>query len=343
MSIDPFPLVVGFLCLVLLVANRAEKFPSMGRAVAFYLVVINVGIVGAFGIRPLILADQPGAPLQVTHNDALAAFGVSLVVAGIATALMFEPVRRRVARLFPPPPNGKFNASSPAQAVALIYCVYLIGFTILEFVLAGGLGGLAQNFQAPTVLSQSEQTAAFVLIAALGTGLFSRRSLSEVITRLGLRLPTVPELWLGAATAGALIGLEFMVAAIWASLTTDQTFQQQTQLSQLIGQSVTTLTFAMFVAGTAAIGEELAFRGALQPVFGLWPTAIIFALSHIQYTLTPATLIIVGVAIGLGWLRRRYNTTTAIVAHFMYDFTLLALPLYARLLEQAGFLGGFGK
>jgi uncharacterized protein len=69
------------------------------------------------------------------------------------------------------------------------------------------------------------------------------------------------------------------------------------------------------------------FRGALQPVFGLWITSIFFALLHTQYTLTPASLTIVVVALGLGWLRRRYSTAASIVAHFVYNFVLLALPL----------------
>ena len=107
----------------------------------------------------------------------------------------------------------------------------------------------------------------------------------------------------------------------------------QVDLSQLIAGGVNTLAFAFLIAFGAAVGEEIAFRGALQPIFGLWPTAVFFALTHVQYTLTPATLLIVGVALGLGWLRKRFNTTAAIVAHFAYDFTLLALPLYLRYLQ----------
>lgn len=79
------------------------------------------------------------------------------------------------------------------------------------------------------------------------------------------------------------------------------------------------------LATSAAISEEIAFRGALQPVFGFWATALIFALTHMQYALTPATLIIFGVAVAFGWLRMRYNTTVAIVTHFFYNFIPLAL------------------
>jgi membrane protease YdiL (CAAX protease family) len=69
-------------------------------------------------------------------------------------------------------------------------------------------------------------------------------------------------------------------------------------------------------------------------VFGLWPTTIFFALVHIQYTLTPATLIIVVVGFGLGWLRRRYNTTPAIVTHFLYNFVSIALVIYGRYFQD---------
>ena len=75
------------------------------------------------------------------------------------------------------------------------------------------------------------------------------------------------------------------------------------------------------------MGEEIALRGSLQPIFGFWWTAILFSLVNIQYSLTPATLIIFGVALGLGWIRRRYNLYAAITAHFLYNFVQLLLAL----------------
>jgi uncharacterized protein len=72
----------------------------------------------------------------------------------------------------------------------------------------------------------------------------------------------------------------------------------------------------------------------LQPIFGLWPTAIFFALTHVQYTLTPATLVIIIVGLGLGWVRKRYNTTAAIITHFAYNFALLFLTIYGSYLQD---------
>ena len=37
----------------------------------------------------------------------------------------------------------------------------------------------------------------------------------------------------------------------------------------------------LILAVASAVGEELLFRGALQPWFGIWPQALIFALLHV--------------------------------------------------------------
>jgi membrane protease YdiL (CAAX protease family) len=172
----------------------------------------------------------------------------------------------------------------------------------------------------------------FIGFAILGTGLGTRRPLGEVLARLGLRAPTPRELLAGLGIAFVLLCAEFAIGLIWQSLAPQGVFQDQNQFSGLIMSNMNTLTMAFLLAFTSAVGEEIAFRGALQPIFGLWPTAIMFALTHIQYTLTPAVLIILSVGLGLGWLRQRYNTTTAITAHFLYNFALIALVVYGQVM-----------
>jgi uncharacterized protein len=65
----------------------------------------------------------------------------------------------------------------------------------------------------------------------------------------------------------------------------------------------------------------------MQPVFGLVPTSLLFVAIHAQYTLTPAALLLLVVALGLGWVRIRYGTNAAIIAHFAYNFIPLAMTL----------------
>lgn len=348
-------LVVIFLCLILIVANRADKSPGLRPVVYVLLLLINAGIVVLYGLTPLSRAQQGSQTITVA--DAQVGLALAILFALLATALLSEAVRRQLAHFFRRPQtaapsdspaigsetvSGGFDPASMAHMIALVYCVYLLAETILEFVIAGGLSGLAQQMKDATASGSGplstgavlEQALIWLVIAALGVGLLARRNLPQTLQRLGLRWPTVAEMTISVSMSGGLILFAFVVGIVWQLVTPSSTFDQQTQLSQLISGGVNTLGFAFLVAACAAIGEEIAFRGALQPIFGLWPTAIFFALTHIQYTLTPATLLIVGVALGLGWLRQRYNTTAAIIAHFTYDFTLLALPLYLHYLQR---------
>src|SRR5690606_22175089 len=114
--------------------------------------------------------------------------------------------------------------------------------------------------------------------------------------------------------------------------------EEQTEASSALAESINTVGLAFTLAATAAIGEEIAFRGALQPIFGFWATALIFAISHVQYTLTPASLLIFFVAIALGWVRKQFNTTTAILVHFLYNFVPLLLLVVAEEETTSGFI-----
>ena len=87
------------------------------------------------------------------------------------------------------------------------------------------------------------------------------------------------------------------------------------------------------LAAAAGLSEELLFRGALQPIFGIVPTSLIFAVSHVQYGLSPATLTVFLLSVVLGIIRKRSNTTVAILVHAGYNFVLGLLSLLAVYLE----------
>ena len=87
------------------------------------------------------------------------------------------------------------------------------------------------------------------------------------------------------------------------------------------------------LAAAAGLSEELLFRGALQPIFGIVPTSLIFAVSHVQYGLSPATLTVFLLSVVLGIIRKRSNTTVAILVHAGYNFILGLLSLLAVYLE----------
>jgi hypothetical protein len=331
MLISGLLLVVAIFAVVVILANLAERRAEWRGPLQGALLTLNILFAINYGLA------EGGTPFT-----SLLAIGFG----GAATLLLMGPVRVRLAAIFPPRranAQGEtvgFDPASPLHMTALVLCLYLLGNTVLSYALAGGLSGLAEEFRAPTgggmvpeVLSPGSllaQMAVFVLFGALGVGLGTRRTLSATLERLGLRAPTLREIGGGMGMAFLLFWSAFLVGSMWQMLVPPDMLQEQTELSGLIAGSIDTMSMAFMVALTAAVGEEIAFRGALQPVFGLWPTAALFVLTHIQYTLTPAALVILIVALGFGWVRRRYNTTAAIAAHFFYNAALLAIAVYGQ-------------
>lgn len=222
-----------------------------------------------------------------------------------------------------------FDPESPIHLVALFLCVLLLGIQMISFVLSGGLTGIAESYEENglSAIDTIANTIPFVVLAFLGVGLGTRRTWAEARERLGLYAPRTADMVIALGTVLALFALVAIASVIWMELVSKETYEEQSKASEALAESIDNLGLAFLVAIAAAIGEEIAYRGALQPVFGLWPTAIIFSLSHIQYTLTPAWLIILAVALAFGWLRERGGTVVSIWTHFCYNFIPLAVSV----------------
>jgi len=82
------------------------------------------------------------------------------------------------------------------------------------------------------------------------------------------------------------------------------------------------------LAVTSSIGEELLFRGALQPWIGFWPTAILFGLLHGGMTprLWAWTVFALLAGVLLGWLA---DFTGSLLAPFLCHFTVNYFNLHA--------------
>jgi membrane protease YdiL (CAAX protease family) len=224
-----------------------------------------------------------------------------------------------------------FNPASLVHLVAIIYVLYFFGVQFISFILGGGLKGVAETYQQQglSVLDLILNALPFVVLPILGVGFGLRRNLWQTLKRLGLEFPTGQGVLVSFGVTVGLFVFVAIVSSLWINLVPENVYKEQTQASDALSNSVTSVGLAFLLAATAAVGEEIAFRGALQPVFGFWPTAIIFAMTHIQYTLTPAWLIIFGVALAFGWLRMRFNTTASMLTHFLYDFIPLVLTISA--------------
>lgn len=265
---------------------------------------------------------------QVDLPAALGSFGLSLIVTWFCIRVVGSVAfRQRLHGWIGE--RGLYKPDSSVHTAAVVLSLTLLSLTISQLVLSGGLSGLAQNVEIEGVSPGALVFQGILMVTAafLGVGLFIRRTPLQSLERLGLRLPTSQDVTWGLGIGLLLYFALMVMATLWALLVPPEQMQQQSAAADQIARAFGTLPLAFLLSVTSAVSEEILFRGALQPVFGLGVTSIFFALIHMQYTLTPATLIIFVVALGLGWLRRRQSTTAAMIAHFTYNFIQLAAAI----------------
>lgn len=83
-----------------------------------------------------------------------------------------------------------------------------------------------------------------------------------------------------------------------------------------------------FLSFAAGFGEEILFRGILQPYLGIWITSIVFIAIHGYLNIKKPGMFVFGLFLVLfsnllGYLNQEYSIWGAIAAHFSYDFFLL--------------------
>jgi hypothetical protein len=149
----------------------------------------------------------------------------------------------------------------------------------------------------------------FVVLAIVGVGAGIRRSPRETLARLGYGPISLRHVGVVAL---------FIAGAFALSLAADYLFSVlQPDLYRQVGEVSSTLFDPSGLSLASAV--LFAFRGAVQPVFGIPATSVLFASMHVQYG--PSLLLgyIFVLAIGLGLLRRYFNTTTSFLAHAGYN------------------------
>lgn len=281
---------------------------------------------------------------QLFLAGGLAGFALGLIALAWGTLslglLMSDVIGQRVRAVLPP--EADFQPERPVHRLALILAGQQLTGIFATVISAGGVSGVAQNLDTTSVSPNLLllNMLLYLLVAFLGVGGGLRREGPAMLQRLGLRWPTRQDVRAGLQMGVGLYGVYLVLAFVWVTLSSPEAFQEQTAASEAIFQALSqSLWLGFLVAATAAIGEEILFRGAIQPVFGLIPTSLFFVLMHVQYTLTPAALILTVVTFGFAFVRQRVSTAAAIVAHFVYNFIpFLLVALSGALATAPGWL-----
>ncbi|MFW6063213.1 MAG: CPBP family intramembrane glutamic endopeptidase [Chloroflexota bacterium] len=325
-------LAIGLILLfgIIYLANVIESSgtATARRAFNWVLLLLNLPLF-LLGLALLLIPpDQLQAADLGMNLSVFRPAGLALLLTAIWGLLATLPEARRLyARMIPIDPH------SPVHTLALILAGYLIGNSVLTLT-QGGLEGLAETSTAASLVEVVASEMLYAAVGIAGVGLFVRRDGWKILSRLALEKPTARQLWHGLRWVGLLLVLQWLTGLLFLLLDPEQA-EILEDLNSLLLSNMDTVGEWFILALAAGVGEEILFRGALQPVFGLWVTSFIFALAHIQYGFTPATILVFGIGIVLGLVRDRYNTTTAIWVHFVYNFALGMLTLLAPYLESA--------
>jgi membrane protease YdiL (CAAX protease family) len=324
-------LIIGTLMLaIIFIANildvRDRKIEKLVFDAFLFLASALVLFLGTMLI--LIPPDiyQQAADISISLLDSRS-FGLVLAITGgWAMLLSAGKVRQILARIMP------LNPESPVHSLALVLSVYLLGYTAL-LLSQGGLSGLADSVEPAPLYLLILSELLFAVVALFGVGFLVRRRGRDLANRLGLERPQPMQIVVAISLIIVLVMLQACAGLIWQLLNPEQS-EILEDVSATLLTEIDTVWEWFLIALATGIGEELLFRGALQPVFGLGFTSILFALIHIQYGYTPVTLFIVLIAIVLGILRRYYSTTITIFVHVGYNFTLGLLALLATYLQD---------
>ena len=299
------------------------------------LAVVGFGVWSVIGADPSVLADLsslPAADLQRLQESSvrigLGAIGSLL----LASAAFIPPIRKRVlARVLPIDPQSFIHtiALVLVTAITLLCSVPLLVLaTPVITSIASDMSEQGQNFvlrSSQGMLLDELYGLLWLLPAAtIAVGYGVSRNFRQVLDRLGLHQPSWFQVWSGIAGAVALVlavsllspGIEW----VWQLLGWPQT---DSDAFLEIADHFFSWQGAIVIGVTAGLGEELVFRGILQPRLGIWLSNLCFTSVHaFQYNWDTLLLIfLLGMVFGI--VREKSNTTTSAIVHGAYDFLLI--------------------
>jgi membrane protease YdiL (CAAX protease family) len=219
----------------------------------------------------------------------------------------------------------RLRQRAPVSWLALSLFLFSLAANLVPATAMAAVAATVQTPERATDLIAGGALFAVVGVAAVGPGV--RRGAADTLRRLGL-LPLSPAWWGAAVAIGVLLipAADHLIPTLDRLSPSDCMVQQQQVLQSLSGETRTALE-QIGIAVAAGVGEEMLFRGALQPRIGILLSTLLWASFHLQYTChgLPAApqLIIVALGFVFGALRRFGGLWAAIIAHAVYDATIL--------------------
>lgn len=341
-------LIIGYLLATVYFANQdfvnaatdggITRILLYGTPILTSLLGLYILLAAIIGAQATAMTPEEQAANQLTDIPEIG-FGwivFALIVigtAGYSIVMIINSSHARSAIRQRLPEHATFDPESIVHQTAAIFTIFLITVALASFAAGGGTEGVADQLEDIPVSETVIQAVVQVVVAVLGVGYLIRRNLRQMLARLSLRSPVQDDLTYGFGGGVVLYIGAIVFSGLLTLIFTSEQIEQQTEAAENLVNAFSTIPLALLLASSAAIGEEIFFRGAIQPVFGLIPTTLFFTLMHSQVLFTPGMLWIFVVGLALGWLRQQYSTTAAIFAHFTYNLIILLSQI---LIQNAG-------
>ena len=285
------------------------------------------GLLGLFLVFAAVTADQ----LQSQDGDVIPIptewVLLGIVISGTITPLIFAFIQSDDLRYWLRDKigdQGRYDPESLVHLTAVVLTLMLVTTLLILFIADGGPEGAVETASEISVNGTLLQNVLMIAAAGLGVGFAIRRDEKSTLKRLGLRLPTEEDLrWgigIGFASVIGLIVFGLIVVLILGDANNEAAQAQAEALKE------PSLIVMVFLLAVIAIGEEIFFRGAIQPIFGNIATSIFFVTLHTQSLFSPLIVGLLVVSLLFGWLRTQHSTTAAIIAHFCYNLIQLLFP-----------------
>lgn len=297
--------------------------PPQARPVGAIL-ALGAAAYGVLRIPGFLAQGLPGAAAtSALLLGATAAFGVLL-------AIRHDAAARFLAWLGVPRTRGGVLGFTLVLVISLV----LFGLLALTSAVAG-IEYLAQGrsldrlFAPPSfglILVNLALNLLLFLVAAFGYLKLARdRGLAGILRDLGFKGGPLEA---GEGVLWAIGGM-LLLGAIGALLSAAGLGFERNVLAELITQSLT-FPQALVVSFLAAFGEEVFFRGFLQPRIGLVPQALLFAIAHASYlnVLEIVGTLILGLALGAA-MARTDSVYGPIAGHFTVNALAFAAARFA--------------
>lgn len=274
-----------------------------------------VGLYLLFGIPGGLLVV---AGLALVVNDVTG--GWLILGLGLALALpLVSPLRTLLSALTP------LDARSPIDMAGLSVIFAVAVYFTYALVAAPADPGELESTSIGALLVN---VLTFVSLAYTAVGLFVYRAPGQATSRLGLTIPTLKDIAIGVAA----IFPAFMLSFIGSFLTIvfqREIFDSLSETTEELTSGVQNPVGALVLGASSGIGEELLFRGAIQPRYGIVLTSALWALLHTQYQFSFVVLGLFAVGILFGLIRKYVGTTAVVIAHALYNICVVLLQSLA--------------